>query len=237
MEETDRSGGVERFPFGIFSSVLVFDVETTGLDSRSDTIIEFGGIKVTERGGGAQKTGEADLLISLPSGKHLSDPIIRLTGITPAMLRESGTDPRLAAETVSGLLSGPDTLLAAYNAQFDLCFLYYFLRQHRLEGCLRGVKMLDVMTVYKDRRPYPHKLRDAIESYRIQGQNTHRALDDAKATWALLCAMQAEADDLDRYVNLFGYHPGYGISGPRISSVTYRPQALCPGKKLYDSKP
>lgn len=237
MEETDRSGATRRFPFGTFSSVLVFDVETTGLDSRSDTIIEFGGIKVTERSGGAQKTDEADLLISLPSGKQLSDPIIRLTGITPAMLRESGTDPRMAAETVFGLLSGPDTLLAAYNAQFDLCFLYYFLRQHRLEGCLRGVKMLDVMTVYKDRRPYPHKLRDAIESYRIQGQNTHRALDDAKATWALLCAMQAEADDLDRYVNLFGYHPGYGISGPRISSVTYRPQALCPGKKLYDSKP
>ena len=122
MEETDRSGATRRFPFGTFSSVVIFDLETTGLDSRSDTIIEFGGIKVTEQGGSAQKTDEADLLISLPSGKQLSDPIIRLTGITPAMLRESGTDPRLAAETVSGLLSGPDTLLAAYNAQFDLCF-------------------------------------------------------------------------------------------------------------------
>ena len=237
MEETDRSGATRRFPFGTFSSVVIFDLETTGLDSRSDTIIEFGGIKVTEQGGSARTAEELELLISLPKGKSLSDPIIRLTGITPAMLLEHGKDPRMAAETVSGLLSGPDTLLAAYNAQFDLCFLYYFLRQHRLEDCLRGVKMLDVMTVYKDRRPYPHKLRDAIESYRIQGQNTHRALDDAEATWALLCAMQAEADDLDRYVNLFGYHPGYGISGPRISSVTYRPQALCPGKKLYDSKP
>ena len=237
MEETDRSGATRRFPFGTFSSVVIFDLETTGLDSRSDTIIEFGGIKVTEQGGSARTAEELELLISLPKGKSLSDPIIRLTGITPAMLLEHGKDPRMAAETVSGLLSGPDTLLAAYNAQFDLCFLYYFLRQHRLEDCLRGVKMLDVMTVYKDRRPYPHKLRDAIESYRIQGQNTHRALDDAKATWALLCAMQAESDDLDRYVNLFGYHPGYGISGPRISSVTYRPQALCPGKKLYDSKP
>ena len=237
MEETDRSSGTERFPFGAFSSVVVFDLETTGLDSRSDTIIEFGGIKVTEQGGSARRTEEVELLISLPKGKSLSDPIIRLTGITPAMLRESGTDPRLAAETVSGLLSGPDTLLAAYNAQFDLCFLYYFLRQHQLEDCLRGAKLLDVMTVYKDRRPYPHKLCDAIESYRIEGQNSHRALDDAKATWELLCAMQAEADDLERYVNLFGYHPKYGVSGPRISSVTYRPQALCPDGKLYDRKP
>ena len=100
--------------------------------------------------------------------------------------------------------------------------------------CLQGVKMLDALTVYKDRRPYPHKLCNAIESYRLNGQNSHRALDDAKATWELFCAMQKECADLERYINLFGYHPRYGISGPRIASVTYRAQEYDPGKKLYD---
>ena len=49
-------------------------------------------------------------------------------------------------------------------------------------------------------------------------------LDDARATIELLFRMQIEQENLDRYGNLFGYHPKYGFSGQRISSVTYRPR-------------
>lgn len=220
-------------PFSSFSSIVVFDVETTGLDSRFDTIIEFGGIKVTGESGNPTVSEEADLLIRLPEGKTLGSNITQLTGITPAMLSEHGVAPQLAAETIAGRFLGPDTLLVAYNAQFDLCFLYRFLKRYGREGSLRGIKMLDALTVYKDRRPYPHKLCNAIESYRLSGQNSHRALDDAKATWELLGAMHEECADLEQYVNLFGYHPRYGISGPRISSITYRAQEYSAGKKLY----
>ena len=96
-------------------------------------------------------------------------------------------------------------------------------------------KMLDAMTVYKDRREYPHKLENAIEAYGLHGQNTHRAIDDARATLELLDAMASEEDDILHYVNLFGYNPKYGVSGPRISSVTYRPQSLFPKGKLYEN--
>jgi hypothetical protein len=41
--------------------------------------------------------------------------------------------------------------------------------------------------------------------------------------------MEKERDDLDRYVNLFGYLPQFGIDGKPIGSVTYKPQP-------YDSK-
>ena len=83
--------------------------------------------------------------------------------------------------------------------------------------------MLDAMTVYKDRRQYPHKLQSAIDAYGVTTQNTHRAVDDAKAALEVLDAMAREEDDLLRYVNLFGYNPKYGVSGPRISSITYLP--------------
>lgn len=217
-----------------FHSIVIFDVETTGLDSRLDTIIEFGGIRVTGKAGKTQAVDETDLLIQLPEGQRLNAQITRLTGITSAMLTHNGVAPHFAADTISSMISSPDTLLVAYNAQFDLCFLYHFLKQYGYESCLQGVKMLDALTVYKDRRPYPHKLHDAIANYRVRGQNTHRALDDAKATWELLCAMQREYDDLDKYINLFGYNPRYGISGPRISSVTYRAQEYNSSRKLYD---
>ena len=123
--------------------------------------------------------------------------------------------------------------MVAYNAQFDLWFLHYFLKQFGMERLLQNANFLDAMTVYKDRRPYPHKLENAVATYRVTTRNTHRALDDATATWELLEKMDAEEDDLSRYVNLFGYNPRYGVSGERFPGVTYLPQGYRKKKKLY----
>ena len=60
-------------------------------------------------------------------------------------------------------------------------------------------------------------------------------MDDARAALALLGAMEAERDDLDRYIDLFGTHPKYGVSGKRISSVTYRPQSYQRTRPLYET--
>ena len=64
--------------------------------------------------------------------------------------------------------------------------------------------------------------------------NSHRAVDDARAAAILLDAMAAERDDLDRYIDLFGYSPKYGVSGRRIGSVTYRPQSYQRIRPLYE---
>ena len=87
---------------------------------------------------------------------------------------------------------------------------------------------LDSLTVYKDRRPYPHKLANAILAYELEGkvQNSHRAIDDVLALFEVLKAMDDERDDLANYVNLFGYNPKYGVSGRRITGVRYEPQGL-----------
>ena len=95
------------------------------------------------------------------------------------------------------------------------------------------MKLLDAMTVYKDRRPYPHKLANAVDAYRLKTQNTHRAIDDAKATLELLAAMDEERPDLAEYLNLFGYNPRYGVSGPKIASVHYLPQGYDNAQPLY----
>ncbi|MCL2153713.1 MAG: exonuclease domain-containing protein, partial [Oscillospiraceae bacterium] len=122
----------------------------------------------------------------------------------------------------------------AYNAQFDLCFLYYFLYNFGKNDALKNTKMLDVLTVYRDRKPYPHKLIDAVSMYSLDTNNAHRALDDARVTFELLSEMGKELDDLEHYINLFGYNPKYGVSGPKISSVKYLPQGYDRIKKLYE---
>jgi len=46
--------------------------------------------------------------------------------------------------------------------------------------------------------------------------------------------MAAEKDDLMRYIDLFGTHPKYGLSGKKISSVTYCPQPYDRRVPLYE---
>ena len=126
--------------------------------------------------------------------------------------------------------------MVAYNAQFDLNFLYHFLRPYGRVGVLRAPRFLDALTVYKDRRDYPHKLCNAIEAYNLQDRvvNSHRAVDDARATVALLESMAAERDDLPEYIDLFGTHPKFGMSGKKIASVTYRTQPYRRVRPLYE---
>ena len=216
--------------FERFDTLLVLDTETTGVVPRRDEVIELALLRADARGG----REEYDEFIRLSPGTALPEQIRLLTGITEDML-EKGIGKDAAARTLADrLTTGGRTLVCAYNAQFDLVFLYYLLDAYGLAGALRGVKFLDALTVYRDRRPYPHRLSDAAAAYALEGRNTHRAIDDVRVTYELLCAMDAEESDLFRYVNLFGYNPKYGPPPKRISSVTYRPQGFDALGKLYE---
>lgn len=217
--------------FAQFDSIVVLDTETTGFSPRSDEVIELALLRVTAAG----EAEEYDEFIRLSPGKRLPDRITELTGITEEMLR-GGVGKNEAARALANMLGHGRTLVCAYNAQFDLVFLYYLLDAYGLAGALKGVRFLDALTVYKDRRPYPHRLADAVETYALVSQNTHRAIDDTHATYELLCAMADEEDDLDRYINLFGYSAKYGRPKRRIHSVAYRPQGFDAVGKLYEQK-
>ena len=130
-----------------------------------------------------------------------------------------------------------NTLLLAYNAHFDLSFLFYFLLRDGDPAILKGKDKLDLLTVYRDRRPFPHKLTNAIDAYGLAGKvvNSHRAVDDVLATLAVMEEMEKERQDLDRYINLFGYIPKFGIDGKPIGSVTYKPQPYNARKPLYEA--
>lgn len=216
-----------------FDRIVVFDTETTGIEFGRDRIIELGAVLLE----GGRETDSLDVLVRLPEGQALPPFITDLTGITDAQLLAEGVEQRAAAEAFCRLLDGAERpLLAAYNAQFDLNFLYWFLRPYGRMGVLRSSRFLDALTVYRDRRDYPHKLCNAIDAYGLGATavNSHRAVDDARATVQLLEAMAAERDDLERYIDLFGTHPKYGLSGRKISSVTYRPQSYQRTVPLYE---
>ena len=217
-----------------FDRIVIFDTETTGIEFGKDRIIELGAISLEDR----REIDSMDVLIRLPEGEVLPPFITELTGITDLQLYAEGVSQGEAVEAFCRLLDGAENpLLVAYNAQFDLNFLYHFLRPYQRVDVLRKPRFLDALTVYKDRRDYPHKLCNAIDAYGLGDKvvNSHRAVDDARATVALLEAMATERDDLEKYVDLFGIHPKYGASGKKIASVTYRTQSYQRRNPLYET--
>ena len=220
--------------FEKYDKLFLFDTETTGLSYNRDEIIEFAAVVLEKQNGDIVVTEEYDELITLSPGGFVPPQIEALTGISNQDIRERGIPKTRVCCDLARMLSG-NTLLLAYNAQFDLSFLFYLLLRHGDPTILKGKDKLDLLTVYKDRRSYPHKLCSAIEVYGLSGKvvNSHRAVDDVLATVEVMKAMEAEKDDLCRYLNLFGYNPKYGISGKPIGSITYKPQPYDPVAPLY----
>ena len=221
--------------FAKYDKLVLFDTETTGLEYSRDEIIEFAAVVVERVGGAVRVTREYDELITLSPGGFVPPQIEQLTGITNQDIAEKGIPKERLCRDIAQMVAG-NTLLLAYNAHFDLSFLFYLLLRNGDPTILKGKDKLDLLTVYKDRKPYPHKLCHAIEAYDLQDQvvNSHRAVDDVLATVAVMEAMEKEKDDILCYVNLFGYNPKYGISGKPIGSVTYKPQRYDPVAPLYD---
>ena len=222
--------------FQKYDRLVLFDTETTGLLFNRDEIIEFAAVVVEKVNGAPSVVQEYDELIALSPGGFVPAKIEQLTGISTQDLREKGLPKARVARDIAEMIRG-NTLLLAYNAHFDLSFLFYFLLRHGDPTILKGKDKLDLFTVYRDRRPYPHKLCNAIESYGLTGKvvNSHRAVDDVLATVAVMEQMEKERDDLLRYVNLFGYNPKFGIDGKPIGSVTYKPQPYDSKKPLYEA--
>ncbi len=222
--------------FSTYDRLVLFDTETTGLAYARDEIIEFAAVVVEQVNGVPTVVQEYDELIALSPGGYVPLNIQELTGISTQDLRERGLPKTRVCRDIAEMIRG-NTLLLAYNAHFDLSFLFYMLLRDGDPTILKGKDKLDLLTVYKDRRPYPHKLCSAIEAYGLTGKvvNSHRAVDDVIATVAVMEEMEKEKDDLERYINLFGYNPKYGVEGKPIGSVTYKPQPYNPRLPLYET--
>ncbi len=209
-----------------YSNLVFFDTETTGFDAQNNRIIELAAIAVCDG-----TITQMDEFIRLPEGEKIPEKIVELTHITDEMLEKDGKLEFAVVEMFFNLIKKENTLLIAHNAQFDLNFVGYTFARYRdkfpeLLRAFNNADYLDTLTVFKDRRSYPHKLENAIEAYGLADkvQNSHRAVDDCLALYEVTKAMTEERDDLSEYINIFGYNPKYGLNGSRLKRVRYGKQ-------------
>lgn len=244
-----QGNGLERL-LDTYRNIVFFDTETTGFNAQSHKIIELAAIGVRRNfEGKVEIWKEMDVYCKLPDDQKIPEKIVELTGITDQMLADQGISEDEMAAQFAEIITGEDsadlfenlkdTLLVAHNAQFDLNFigfLYVLQMKHSSEGPqyrewlhrFNAADYLDTLTIYKDRAAYPHKLANAIEHYGLQGKvvNSHRAIDDVKALLEVAKAMGMERDDLQDYINIFGYNPKYGASGRLLKKVSYLQQGF-----------
>lgn len=215
--------------FAKYKAAVFFDTETNGLDADICQIIELAMIRIEQTDHGTLRMADsADLFVKLPEGQKVPEKIVALTGITDERLEAEGVTEADAAARFTDILRDGPVLLVAHNAQFDLLFCRSMLWKYPGDGeeLLEAADYLDSLTVYKDRRAYPHKLANAIVAYKLEEkvQNSHKAIDDVAALFEVCKAMDNERSDLLEYVNMFGYNPKYGVGGHRLDGVIYHPQ-------------
>ena len=87
--------------FRTFDHLIVLDIETTGLDSRRDEIIEFAAFRLDKNQAIPAFDGELNMLVKLSAGRHLPQVITELTGISESQLADEGVTKATACEKIS----------------------------------------------------------------------------------------------------------------------------------------
>lgn len=201
-----------------YEKILVFDFETSGLDFKNDRVIEIGLSSCKFDKDNFKFIEESNYNEFLKIDFPLSSKITEITGISNEMLKD-GKDEKEVSNYLYNILD-ENTLLIAYNIQFDYNFLVNMIRRNIDSNYQFKSDILDVMIIYKDHFTYPHKLNDAIKKFNIDFVQTHRALDDVRMTIEVLNRL-FEKVNIVKYINVLGYNPNYGIKGEKIPNCKY----------------
>jgi DNA polymerase-3 subunit epsilon len=188
----------------------VVDIETTGWAPDEAGITEIGAVRVRgadlgERGDSPGEYGAVAEFGSLVNpGRPVPPAITELTGISDQMLT--------AAPPVSAVLPGllefaAGSVLAAHNAPFDLKFLTAACAGMGLDW--PGFEVLDTVRLARHLLATPQevpdrKLATLAGFFGTPVRPSHRALDDARATAAVLGELLARLADREGVMTLGG---------------------------------
>ena len=167
--------------------LIVFDLETTGLDFIRDRIIQISYIKVSPDG-----TEERENLFVNPE-KPIPHEVVELTGITDDDVKDAPTFKTLAPQLCEKF-KGCD--FAGYNSNhFDIPMLAEEFLRAGIDFDFSKVRLIDAQTIF-------HKMerRNLAAAYKFycgrkmeEDFTAHRADEDTEATYRVLMG------ELDKY--------------------------------------
>ena len=173
--------------------IVVFDTETTGLDTLNDDIIQIAAIEINK--GIVGRDFERFFSTDKDLGKTKN-----IHNISNETLLQKATDKRKGLNDFIYFLSN-DALLA-HNIKYD----FSILNSNLLNEGLKPVKETNnsiFCSLSLTRQLYSlssYKLVNILKSLKIKGVNSHDALDDTKATVQLAFVLKEKIEKLNSNV-------------------------------------
>ena len=198
----------------LLSDYIVFDIETTGLDSSYDEVIEIGAIKI-------KNDKIVSKFNSLVKPKNAIDEYItELTGITNEMVKDAPTIEEVLPDFMDYI---DNDILIGHNVNFDINFIYDNLYRNKLDVLTNN--FIDTMRISRKLLPNlsHHRLIDLARYFEIDTTNNHRTLKDCEITMNVYENLKEIAlrkyDNVDEFKNVFKKHKKEGLRAKDIVST------------------
>jgi len=172
--------------------LVIFDLETTGVNPAKDRIVQIAIIKIhpDEK----KETYERIINPEMHIPKKSSD----IHGITDDMVKGKPTFKQVANEIIN-FIKGSD--IAGYNStKFDVPLLAEELLRAGVSYDFSKVKFIDVQVIYHKKEP--RTLSAAYKFYCGKDlENAHNAVADVEATYEVLLSQLDKYNDLENTVD------------------------------------
>ncbi len=163
------------------NSYIAVDLETTGLNPKTDRIIEIAALRVID----GRITEEKATFVN--PHQQLDGRIRGLTGIEDGMLADAPDISRIIGEFAAFTQDLP---LLGHNVLFDYSFLKRAAVNHGLKFEKEGLDTLRLCRMFMP-RDLSKSLGPACAYFQVELKNVHRAMDDARAAHMLYQTIRA----------------------------------------------
>ena len=166
-------------------NLVVFDIETTGLNAEFERITEIGAIKIVD----GQISETFNTFVN--PQKPIPQRITELTGITDDMIKDAPKEDEALTKFLDFCNVSTEPIFVAHNAKFDMSFISATANRCGIKIPTRYIDTVKIARIL-----YPelknHKL-DTVADYLDVGDfNHHRACDDADVLARIVLKMQSD---------------------------------------------
>lgn len=200
------------------NTLLWYDLETFGLNPRSDRIAQFAAVRTNDK---FEIIDDPIILYCKISPETIPDPMAcMVTGITPQETLEKGLSEYEFMKAIDYQFSASNTCVVGFNSiRFDDEFIRHLYYRNFMDPYLREWTngnsrwdIIDLVRATHDLRPeginWPKnnwgystiKLEKLTEANGISHENAHDALSDVYATIAIAKLIQEKQPRLFKYV-------------------------------------
>lgn len=166
--------------------IVAVDLETTGLNPRTDEILEIGAVRIEN---GEVKDTYATFI---NTGKRIPDCIVRLTGITDEMAADGLPIRKAMKEFLDFCGEAP---ILGHNISFDYSFLMENAARLGERFERKGIDTLAIARKFLPELP-SRSLGALCGYYGILQEKQHRAYEDAVSAYRLYERMRADFEQI-----------------------------------------